>query len=65
MSTANDDLQVSTLQEVDEQKESAHELLVRVEESKRHITALESKLDSFNTQVAAAISPLHTRCVGE
>ncbi len=54
--------QVSTLQEVDEQKEAANELLVRLEEGKRHTVALESKLDSFNTQVAAAISPLHTRC---
>ncbi len=53
--------QVSTLQEVDEQKEAANELLMRLEEAKRHTAALENKLDSFNTQVAAAISPLHTR----
>ncbi|GAX79813.1 hypothetical protein CEUSTIGMA_g7253.t1 [Chlamydomonas eustigma] len=51
--------QVSTLQEVDEIKESAGEVLGRVEDVKRHIAALESKLESFNTQVAAAISPLH------
>ncbi len=53
--------QVSTLQEVDEMKESAHEVMGRVEDVKRHIAALESKLESFNTQVAAALSPLHSR----
>ena len=53
--------QVSTLQEVDEMKEGASEVMGRVEDVKRHIAALESKLESFNTQVAAAISPLHAR----
>lgn len=52
--------QVSTLQEVDEMKETAHEVMGRVEDAKRHIAALESKLESFNTQVAAALSPLHS-----
>ena len=55
--------QVSTLQEVDEMKEGASEVMGRVEDVKRHIAALESKLESFNTQVAAAISPLHARQV--
>ncbi|KAJ9518243.1 hypothetical protein QJQ45_010149 [Haematococcus lacustris] len=52
--------QVSTLQEVDEMKESANEVVGRLDDTKRHVAALESKLESFNTQVAAAISPLHT-----
>jgi len=51
--------QVSTLQEVDEMKEANNEVISRVEDVRRHIVALESKLESFNTQVAAAISPLH------
>jgi hypothetical protein len=46
---------------VDEIKESAGEVLGRVEDAKRHIAALENKLESFNMQVAAAISPLHNR----
>ena len=55
--------QVSTLQDVDEIKEGAAEATGRVEDVKRHVAALENKLESFNTQVAAAISPLHSRCV--
>jgi len=51
--------QVATLQEVDEMKEVANDVMGRLEETKRHVAALESKLESFNTQVAAAISPLH------
>ena len=51
--------QVSALQEVDEMKEAANEVVERVDDLKRHIAALENKLESFNTQVAAAISPLH------
>ena len=42
-------------------KEISSELMQRVDEAKRHMGALEGKLESFNTQVAAAISPLHTR----
>ncbi|KAF5836642.1 hypothetical protein DUNSADRAFT_5636 [Dunaliella salina] len=51
--------QVATLQEVDEMKEVANDVIGRLDETKRHVSALESKLESFNTQVAAAISPLH------
>jgi len=47
------------VQEVDEMKEVANDVMGRLEETKRHVAALESKLESFNTQVAAAISPLH------
>ncbi len=54
--------QIGTLQEVDEMKEGAGEVMLRVDEVRRHIAALESKLESFNTQVAAAMSPLHARC---
>lgn len=50
---------VATLQEVDEAKEATSEVLQRVDDIKRHTSALENKLESFNTQVAAAISPLH------
>ncbi len=55
--------QVSMLQEVDDIKEGASEVLQRVDDLKRLIAALENKLESFNTQVAAAISPLHNRWV--
>lgn len=41
-------------------KESSGDAMGRVEDVKRHIAALEGKLESFNTQVAAAISPLHS-----
>eukprot|EP00197_Chlamydomonas_leiostraca_P010077 CAMPEP_0202877566 /NCGR_PEP_ID=MMETSP1391-20130828/30868_1 /ASSEMBLY_ACC=CAM_ASM_000867 /TAXON_ID=1034604 /ORGANISM="Chlamydomonas leiostraca, Strain SAG 11-49" /LENGTH=594 /DNA_ID=CAMNT_0049559623 /DNA_START=91 /DNA_END=1871 /DNA_ORIENTATION=+ len=51
--------QVSTLQEVDDMKEAAAEVGARLDEARRHVVALESKLESFNTQVAAAITPLH------
>jgi hypothetical protein len=46
---------------MDEVKDSSGDVMSRVEDVKRHIAALESKLESFNTQVAAAISPLHSR----
>lgn len=55
--------QASTLQEVDDTKETANEVLGRVDETKRHLAALESKLESFNSAVAAAIAPLHNRWV--
>jgi hypothetical protein len=42
---------VSTLQEVDEMKEAANEVVARLDDTKRHVAALESKLESFNTQV--------------
>ena len=47
--------QVNMLQEVDETKETSLDVMARVEELRRHTTALESKLESFNSQVAAAI----------
>ncbi|GLI66327.1 hypothetical protein VaNZ11_010106 [Volvox africanus] len=50
---------VAALQEVDEAKEATNEVLQRVDDVKRHVSALEGKLESFNTQVAAAINPLH------
>ena len=51
------------LQEVDDAKETAIDVMTRVEDARRHIGALETKLESFNSQVAAAISPLHTRYI--
>ncbi|MEW5302572.1 MAG: hypothetical protein WDW36_005342 [Sanguina aurantia] len=52
--------QASTLQEVDDTKETANEVLGRVDETKRHMAALEGKLESFNSAVTAAIAPLHS-----
>ncbi|KAG2498621.1 hypothetical protein HYH03_003368 [Edaphochlamys debaryana] len=50
---------VAALQEVDEAKDATSEVLQRVDDVKRHTSALEGKLESFNTQVAAALNPLH------
>lgn len=54
--------QVSTLQDLDEVKEDATEAATRLEEAKRHLAALENKLESFNNQVAMAMQPIHSRC---
>jgi len=43
-------------------KDSAREVMARLEDTKRHVGALESKLESFNAQVAGALAPLHNRC---
>ena len=37
----------------------------RVDDMRRHVAAQEAKLESFNSQVASALAPLHTRWDGE
>lgn len=47
-------------QEVDEAKEGTSEVLQRVDDIKRHVSGLESKLEGFSQAMALAITPIHS-----
>lgn len=53
--------QLGTVSEVNAAKVSLNAAIQRGEDLKRQLQALENKMESVNTQVAAALSPLHNR----